>query len=77
VSNCCGIGYDWPSLLALDGDALEAHYHHLLERLAQGPGTLGTIFRKSQNKIQEPAMLTRLIKDLINSENWSALSADV
>jgi type I restriction enzyme M protein len=77
VSNCCRIGYDWPSLLARDGDALEAHYRHLLERLAQEPGTLGTIFRKSQNKIQEPAMLTRLIKDLINSENWSALSADV
>jgi type I restriction enzyme M protein len=74
---CCRTGYDWPSLLALDGDSLESHYRHVLERLAQQPGTLGTIFRKSQNKIQEPAMLTRLIKDLINGENWSSLSADV
>ena len=24
-------GYDWPSLLARDGDALETHYRHMLE----------------------------------------------
>ena len=70
-------GYDWPGLLARDGDALETHYRHTLEALAQQPGTLGVIFRKAQNKIQEPAMLTKLIKDLINSENWLSLSADV
>ena len=70
-------GYDWPSLLAKDGDELEVHYRHTLERLARQPGTLGVIFSKAQNKIQEPAMLTRLIRDLIDSENWLALSADV
>ncbi len=70
-------GYDWPSLLAKDGDDLEVHYRHTLERLARQPGTLGVIFSKAQNKIQEPAMLSRLIKDLIDSENWLALSADV
>ena len=70
-------GYDWPSLLAKDGDELETHYRHTLETLARLPGTLGVIFSKAQNKIQEPAMLTRLIKDLIDSENWLALSADV
>ena len=70
-------GHDWPSLLARDGDALETHYRHTLEALAQQPGTLGVIFRKAQNKIQEPAMLTRLIKELIDSEQWLALSADV
>ena len=70
-------GYDWPSLLTKDGDELEAHYRHTLETLAKLPGTLGVIFGKAQNKIQEPAMLTRLIKDLIDSENWLALSADV
>ena len=70
-------GYEWPSLLSRDGDELEAHYRRALETLARQPGTLGVIFGKAQNKIQEPAMLTRLIKDLIDSENWLALSADV
>ena len=35
------------------------------------------IFGKAQNRIQEPAMLTRLVRELINSENWLSLSADV
>ena len=70
-------GYDWSSLLAKDADKLETHYRQTLETLARQPGTLGVIFSKAQNKIQEPAMLTRLIKELIDSENWLALSADV
>jgi len=70
-------GYDWPSLLSRDGRKLEAHYRHTLETLAQLPGTLGVIFSKAQNRIHEPAMLTRLIQELIDSENWLALSADV
>ena len=70
-------GCDWPSLLARDGEALEAHYRHTLEILGRQTDTLGVIFRKAQNRIQDPAMLSRLIRELINSENWSALSADV
>ncbi len=70
-------GYDWPSLLSRDGRKLEEHYRHTLETLAGLPGTLGVIFGKAQNKIHEPAMLTRLIHELINSENWLAMSADV
>jgi len=38
---------------------------------------LGVIFRKAQNKIQDPAKLRRLIVDLIDKEEWSSLSADV
>ncbi|MBI2917763.1 MAG: SAM-dependent DNA methyltransferase [Chloroflexi bacterium] len=70
-------GHDWPSLLARDGDELEAHYRRVLERLGREPGTLGVIFRKAQNKVQDPALLRRLIVDLIDRENWSELSADV
>ena len=70
-------GYDWPSLLEREGQELENHYRRTLETLARQPGTLGVIFRKAQNRIQDPAMLTRLIKELIDSENWLALSADV
>ena len=70
-------GYGWPSLLAREGQELETHYRNTLETLGRQPDTLGVIFRKAQNRIQEPAMLTRLIKELIDRENWSALSADV
>ena len=38
---------------------------------------LGVVFRKAQNKIQDPAKLRRLIVDLIDKEQWSSLSADV
>ncbi|MFN0084122.1 MAG: N-6 DNA methylase, partial [Blastocatellia bacterium] len=68
--------YDWQRLLDLDGDALEIQYRHTLENLARQPGMLGTIFRKSQNKIQDPAKLRRLI-ELINSETWVGLDMDV
>ena len=70
-------GYDWPSLLAKDGDDLDTHYRHTLEELGKKPGMLGLIFRKAQNKIQDPAKLRRLIVDLIGKEQWSSLSSDV
>ena len=68
---------DWPSLLARDGDELETHYRHVLESLGREPGMLGIIFRKAQNKIQDPAKLRRLIVDLIDREQWTALDVDV
>lgn len=37
---------------------------------------LGFIFRKSQNKIQDPAKLKRII-ELINDETWLGLDIDV
>lgn len=69
--------YDWPSLLAPEGDALEIQYRHMLENLGRERGTLGLIFRKAQNKIQDPAKLRRLIADLIDREQWTTLDADV
>lgn len=70
-------GYDWPSLIKRDGDELEVHYRHVLEELAKAKGLLGVIFRKAQNKIQDPAKLRRLVADLIDREQWSALDVDV
>src|SRR2546425_6552901 len=70
-------GYDWSSLLAKDGDDLEAHYRHVPDTLGKRKGMLGVIFRKAQNKVQDPAKLRRLIVDLIDREQWSSLSADV
>jgi type I restriction enzyme M protein len=69
--------FAWPSLMKLDGDDLETHYRHLLETLGKEPGMLGIIFRKAQNKIQDPAKLRRLIADLIDREQWTSLDADV
>jgi type I restriction enzyme M protein len=80
------VGYDWPSLLRRDGDELETHYRHILETLGSNDALaklgvrspmLGMIFRKAQNKIQDPAKLKRLIVNLIDQEEWTILDADV
>lgn len=64
-------------LLDRDGDELEVHYRHVLESLGRQPGTLGTIFRKAQNRIQDPAKLRRLVVNLINEETWTSVDADL
>jgi type I restriction enzyme M protein len=68
---------DWPSLLAVQGDDLEIHYRHVLERLATEDGLLGFIFRRAQNKITTPSLLRRLIVDLIDGVEWTSLGTDV
>ncbi|MCA0350659.1 MAG: type I restriction-modification system subunit M [Chloroflexi bacterium] len=68
--------YSWASLLPLAGDELEIQYRHLLSELGKGIGLRATIFRKAQNRIQDPAKLRRLI-DLIDSETWIGLDIDV
>ena len=70
-------GDDWQSLLDRDGDDLEVHYRHILESLGKQAGTLGTIFRKAQNRIQDPAKLRRLVVNLINEETWTSVDADL
>jgi type I restriction enzyme M protein len=67
----------WQRLLDADGEDLEKLYRYILETLAKQSGTLGVIFRKAQNKIQDPAKLERLIKELIDKENWSAAGVDI
>lgn len=70
------VEYSWSQLVRRDGEALEIQYRHTLERLSNREGILGTIFRKAQNKIQDPAKLERLIK-MIEKEAWSTLPVDV
>src|SRR6187401_696724 len=41
-------GYDWPSLLAKDGDELLDHYRHILEELPKRGGMLGEIFKRAK-----------------------------
>ena len=66
-----------PSLHRLDGDPLDPQYRHILAELGKLRGTLGVIFRKAQNRIQDPAKLKRLVSDLIDKEQWMTLDADV
>ncbi len=47
------------ALLACDADDLEVHYRHTLEELGKAKGMIGAIFRKAQNKVQDPAKLKR------------------
>jgi type I restriction enzyme M protein len=68
---------DWNSLKDLDGEKLEIHYRRILTELGKKGGLLGVIFRKAQNKIQDPAKLKRLIVDLIGREQWMDIGADV
>lgn len=66
----------WRTLVSKDGDALEVHYRHILEALGKEKGIIGVIFRKSQNKIQDPAKLKRLV-DLIDQETWLGMDIDI
>jgi type I restriction enzyme M protein len=61
--------YNWESLTELRGAELEAHYTILLRELGKEKGILGQIFTKSQNKIQDPAKLSKIIA-MIGAENW-------
>lgn len=68
--------YGWESLTAKRGADLEGHYTTLLRELSRAKGTLGQIFIKSQNKIQDPAKLFKLI-DMIDKEQWTVMGTDV
>ena len=67
---------DWNTLSQKRGTELEVFYNQLLRSLASEKGILGQIFTKSQNKIQDPAKLSKVI-DMIDKEQWSLMGADV
>ena len=68
--------FSWQSLIPLQGAELETQYIHILNQLGNGAGLVPVIFRKAQNRIQDPAKLQRLI-ELINSETWLGLDMDI
>jgi len=69
--------YSWPKLIDAQGEDLEIAYTRILQGLAREDGVIGTIFRKAQNRIQDPAKLKRLIVDLIGKEHWSSSGTDL
>ncbi len=66
----------WGRLANLAGDDLELQYRHTLENLAKEKGLIGTIFRKAQNKLTDPAKLKRVVS-LIHDETWIGIGVDV
>jgi type I restriction enzyme M protein len=79
--------YNWNSLYTKKGAALEEHYRTVLTELGKRTmrtedgkefaTTLGTIFAKAQNKITEPALLEKLVVDLIGKEDWTIHGTDL
>lgn len=67
---------DWPTLAQKRGLELETFYNQMLRSLGSEKGTLGQIFVKSQNKIQDPAKLLKII-DMIDKEQWNLMGTDI
>ncbi|WP_019606225.1 class I SAM-dependent DNA methyltransferase [Teredinibacter turnerae] len=67
--------YNWQSLRSKKGAELEMHYVTLLRELGTHKSMLGQIFTKSQNKIQDPAKLSRLI-EMVGDTDWAIMGAD-
>ncbi|MEN9445451.1 MAG: hypothetical protein RIS47_2342, partial [Bacteroidota bacterium] len=67
---------DWNTLIQKRGLELETFYNQMLRSLSSEAGILGQIFTKSQNKIQNPSLLLKVI-DMIDKEQWSLMGADV
>src|SRR6266545_1700425 len=72
-------GFRWVDLAnpKMEGVILEQHYRDTLRTLGEQGGMLGLIFSKSQNKIQDPAKLRKLVVDLIGNESWLEMTSDV
>jgi len=70
------VEYNWESIASKRGAELEAHYVKVLRELRKQKGMIGQIFTKSQNKIQDPAKLYKIVQ-MINEETWVMLGADV
>ena len=69
-------GYKWKDLNTLKGAELEEQYKNTLETLGEKTGMLGQIFKGATNKINNAAILYRIVQ-MINNEKWVAMSSDV
>jgi type I restriction enzyme M protein len=69
--------WSWAQIANKDGDALELQYRHTLEALGREGGLIGTIFRKAQNKLSDPAKLKRVVSLIDKEGPWIGLQVDV
>lgn len=68
-------GYTWSDMNGLTGAELEKQYISTLENLGEQPGILGQIFKGAINKINNVAILYRVVQ-MIDKEKWIAMSSD-
>lgn len=69
--------WKWSALASKDGDALEGQYRRTLEALGKEDGLIGTIFRKAQNKLSDPAKLKRVVSLIDKEGPWIGIGVDV
>ena len=69
-------GCGWADMSDLKGAELEGKYKSILETLGEQGGTLGKIFRGATNKINNAAILYRIVQ-MIDKEKWVSMSTDV
>lgn len=69
-------GYAWTDMNTLKGAELENQYKATLEKLGEEGGILGQIFKGAINKINNVAILYRVVQ-MIDKENWVSMSSDV
>ena len=69
-------GFTWADMSDLKGAELEEQYKATLEKLGEQGGILGKIFKGATNKINNAAILYRVVQ-MIGKETWVAMSSDV
>ena len=69
-------GYGWNDMSLLKGAELEEKYREILEKLGEQGGILGKIFKGATNKINNAAILARIVV-MIDKEKWVSMSSDV
>ena len=69
-------GYGWTDMNTLTGADLEGQYKKTLEKLGEQSGVLGRIFQGAINKINNAAILFRIVQ-MIDNEKWASMSTDV
>ncbi|MGY6662471.1 MAG: type I restriction-modification system subunit M [Glycocaulis sp.] len=69
--------WSWSNLVGRDGEDLERQYRETLNNLGREAGLIGTIFRKAQNKLSDPAKLKRIVSLIEKEGPWVGLSVDV
>lgn len=69
-------GYTWADMNDLTGSDLEDQYKSTLEQLGDKGGILSKIFKGATNKINNPAILYRVVQ-MIDKEKWVSMSSDV
>ncbi|MEV4157830.1 N-6 DNA methylase [Nocardia salmonicida] len=71
------VAHLWDTLQDKDGEELETQYRHALGELAKTEGTAGAVYAKAQNRIAAPAMLKKLVTDLLSQRDWQVLGPKV